>query len=698
MKIPKDSNENSKEEEMNFFVSLFQNSPIPKTISSVTTKKYVFVNSAWETFTGYSNSEAINKTVYGLELVSIEDGALIREKLLKNKEIISYKCSIKLKNGLVKKVSLSFYVIVLNGEEFVLNTINNLERQSIYKEKQVLNKKKEQVLLAQNFNVDSIESMTDGFLSLNNDWNYTYVNKSAAFMLGRKAEDLIGKHIWTEFPEIVGLPFYTNYHKAADTQQIISFENYYHPWDRWFDNRVIPSKDGVSVFFQDITERKKARELLIKNQKYLDNIINNIGDPLMVKDSESRLLLVNDAFCSFFNLPKDDIIGKTLAEDVPQDERDGFLKIDREVLLTGVENINEETFTFKGQEKRIISTKKTRFTDDAGNKFLIGIIRDITERKKAEEEIMMAHQRLTTHLNNSPLAIIEWDKDLIIQKWSTKAKNIFGWEESEAVGKHFNDLNMVYEDDVEAITVIANELMGGEVKNNKIVNRNYTKTKKVIYCEWYNSVLQSPDGQIETIFSLVHDITGRVTMEMSLKESEEKFSKAFKSNVIGKAILNKEKKIVEVNEALANMVGFKRENMLNKTAEEIGLFNLDDINNLENEKLLWSQFSEKGYVSNIELKYLMHDGRFLFISISLQALQLHGEEHVLITVLDITEKKIAEAELENHRNNLEELVKIRTEEVNVKNVELQRMNKLFVGRELKMKELKNIIKELQSKK
>ena len=103
----------------------------------------------------------------------------------------------------------------------------------------------------------------------------------------------------------------------------------------------------------------------------------------------------------------------------------------------------------------------------------------------------------------------------------------------------------------------------------------------------------------------------------------------------------------------------------------------------------------KGYASNIELEYLMQNGKQLFILISLQALQLNNEDHVLITIQDITEKKNFEAELDKHRSHLEELVELRTEQVNLKNNELERMNKLFVGRELRMKELKNIIEELK---
>ncbi|MCK0191504.1 PAS domain-containing sensor histidine kinase [Arenibacter sp. F20364] len=122
-----------------------------------------------------------------------------------------------------------------------------------------------------------------------------------------------------------------------------------------------------------------------ESEKYANTILNNMGDAVFVKDSGSRLLLVNDAFCNLFNLPRTKIIGKTLAENVPPDERESFLGIDKQVLSDGIDNINEEPLTVGMDEKRIISTRKSRFIDAEGNKFLVGVIRDITESKRAEE-------------------------------------------------------------------------------------------------------------------------------------------------------------------------------------------------------------------------------------------------------------------------------------------------------------------------
>ena len=107
-----------------------------------------------------------------------------------------------------------------------------------------------------------LERVSDAFVALDKDWRYVYLNEKAAQIFGRTREELIGKHIWTEFPEGVGQPFYKAYYRAAESQTPIELEEYYPPYDRWFENRIYPSPDGLSIFFRDITERKQAEEKL----------------------------------------------------------------------------------------------------------------------------------------------------------------------------------------------------------------------------------------------------------------------------------------------------------------------------------------------------------------------------------------------------------------------------------------------------
>jgi len=106
-----------------------------------------------------------------------------------------------------------------------------------------------------------LERISDAFVAFDAQMNYTYVNARGGELIGRKPEDLIGKNYWKEYPEAKGTPFADAYVRALETQTPIQFENYYAPWDRWFENRIYPSKDGLSIFFQDITDRKQAESL-----------------------------------------------------------------------------------------------------------------------------------------------------------------------------------------------------------------------------------------------------------------------------------------------------------------------------------------------------------------------------------------------------------------------------------------------------
>jgi PAS domain S-box-containing protein len=158
--------------------------------------------------------------------------------------------------------------------------------------------------------------------------------------------------------------------------------------------------EAVAERLGRIYERKQAEMELLsakekteESEKYLDKIINNIGDPVFVKDEQSRFLLVNDAFCEILEMSKDEIIGKTLGENLPPDEMEHFFKIDQLVLKNGQENLCEESLTVRGKKTRTISTKKTRFIDDKGKRILIGLIRDITKQKQIHYELLTAKEK-----------------------------------------------------------------------------------------------------------------------------------------------------------------------------------------------------------------------------------------------------------------------------------------------------------------
>lgn len=102
--------------------------------------------------------------------------------------------------------------------------------------------------------------VADGFVALDQDWRYRYVNESGARVMGRDPLSLIGKRMWDEFPETVGHEFQRACERAVAEQQPVHLWTHYPPWDKWFDGRIHPSPEGLSIFFTDVTEQQKAQE------------------------------------------------------------------------------------------------------------------------------------------------------------------------------------------------------------------------------------------------------------------------------------------------------------------------------------------------------------------------------------------------------------------------------------------------------
>jgi len=103
-----------------------------------------------------------------------------------------------------------------------------------------------------------LESMSDGFLSLDSSWNFVYVNRETERVLRYPRTFLIGRNIWDIFPEAVHSEFYHRYHQVREQRVAVSFEAFYAPLDTWFEVRAYPSQGGLSAYFRDITAQKQV--------------------------------------------------------------------------------------------------------------------------------------------------------------------------------------------------------------------------------------------------------------------------------------------------------------------------------------------------------------------------------------------------------------------------------------------------------
>jgi PAS domain S-box-containing protein len=135
------------------------------------------------------------------------------------------------------------------------------------------------------------------------------------------------------------------------------------------------------------------------------------------------------------------------------------------------------------------------------------------EKHRLEKDERAGNERLLFHIENTPLGFIEWDDQLHIQSLSKRAEEILGWSEQDFIKNEKTGDSRVGKNDLPRASKIVEQLLKGELVRNKVQNRNTTKDGRVIWCEWFNSILTDKNGKIKTVMSLVQDITEQKQLE-----------------------------------------------------------------------------------------------------------------------------------------------------------------------------------------
>lgn len=148
-------------------------------------------------------------------------------------------------------------------------------------------------------------------------------------------------------------------------------------------------------------KRKSLENVTISVKDRLEKIISAVADPLFVKDKDHRWILFNTAFASFMGRRPDEILNKSDHEFFPKEQADISWSKDEVVFLKGEEVINTEFFTNASGETKQIVTKKTLFCDNAGNKFIVGIISDMSAQKHIQDKVERQSRELETALNEA---------------------------------------------------------------------------------------------------------------------------------------------------------------------------------------------------------------------------------------------------------------------------------------------------------
>jgi PAS domain S-box-containing protein len=151
---------------------------------------------------------------------------------------------------------------------------------------------------------------------------------------------------------------------------------------------------GAIETLRDVTRQKKTARAMRESKDYLDAILNTISDPVFVKDRKHCFVVLNEGFCRFSGHTRENLLGKSDYDFFPKDEADIYWEKDEEVFRTRATNENEESLTDAGGNRHTIVTKKSLYRNEAGEEFIVGIIRDITERKRTETALHEALRKL----------------------------------------------------------------------------------------------------------------------------------------------------------------------------------------------------------------------------------------------------------------------------------------------------------------
>ncbi|MBX3179154.1 MAG: PAS domain-containing protein [Candidatus Hydrogenedentes bacterium] len=241
---------------------------------------------------------------------------------------------------------------------------------------------------------ETLESITDAFCTLDEEWRFTYLNREAARLARRPKRELIGRVYYEAFPAIRDTHMDENLRRAAREGRALSFETYYAPMKMWLEMRAYPLEGGIAVHYRDVTDRVAADRKLREATSRLQGILEYSPLFIAVLDLEGRYLIANHAHD---HLAGQAMEGRTLWELLPEDKAADYHRAINEVAATRQARTIEDRIEIGG-EPHFLSTVLFPLMDENGSVATVGgIAMETTESRRVEAE----RERLRHQLHES---------------------------------------------------------------------------------------------------------------------------------------------------------------------------------------------------------------------------------------------------------------------------------------------------------
>ncbi|MFZ6051219.1 PAS domain S-box protein [Halocola ammonii] len=266
-----------------------------------------------------------------------------------------------------------------------------------------------------NEKVEVLESIGDGFFSVDQNWIVTYWNSRAEEMLQTPKQKILNKNLWDVFEEAKNMLFYEMYHRALEEQVTVNFDEYFAPLQRWYQVSAYPSKNGLAVYFKDITERKKYEEQLKLSNERFEKVSEATSDAIWDWDVKEDTLFWGKGFQSSFGYEIEKFSPTTEAwlEHIHKSDRAEV----EESFSAAVKDANVKNwkmdyrFRYQSGGFAYVEDRGMIIRDEKGEATrVVGVMSDISKRKEYEKSLKDLNASLKKQARELRLSNVELEQ------------------------------------------------------------------------------------------------------------------------------------------------------------------------------------------------------------------------------------------------------------------------------------------------
>lgn len=513
-----------------------------------------------------------------------------------------------------------------------------------------------------------IDAVPDPIFCKDREGRFLLHNRADHLILGKTSEDCIGKTVF-DFPCLNGHAerFFADDMQVVHTgEPVVDREGTFVRADGargWFVSSKFPLRNaagkvvGLVGIARDITQRKQAEQQRADEECLLRALVDAIPDPMFLKDREGRHLAINGANRDLFGIPQAQSLGKTALEwPIPPELAAQYMADDQRVMESGTPLLNrEEPYETADGRRGWLLTSKYPLRNASGEiSGLVGVSRDVTALKVATEELQRTRSRMVDHVENSPLAVIEWGPDFRVEGWTGQAHHLFGWKAEEVVGKGFLDLHIVHPDDMPRVSLFTRRLTESRERSNVCQSRNLTRSGEVIHCTWYNSALYDAEGRILSILSLVMDVSDQVKADRTILEKERLYHALVETTNTGYVLADEFGRVLDANDEFVQLTG-------HQSVSEIlhsSLMQWVEPNEVSKCRKAFKKLLRHGALVNFEADWVGADGAVIPVEANARVRDTSAGLRIVAFCRNISARRKAEVERQAFERKLLETQKL----------------------------------------